>query len=210
MNYHKKNILRGYNLLLYFSGSMLMNKPTDDCVTDFWISGNLKNLPVSSANPRFIKAASLLRESCQEISVCTNNLAEDFSRLFSSDGLLLAPAHSSKYLGQYQNDGKSFEKISEFYDSYGWNSKLREGNSDDHLGLELLFLTRLIDKYLLLDDDPCCIEMKKEIRRYIENHLLSWIPEWDNDIQANASTSCYKGIAILIHACIEDIYGLFA
>lgn len=210
MNYQERNILRGYNLLLYFSGSMLMNEPTDDCVTDFWTNGTLKNLPVSSSNPRFIKAASLLRESCHDDAVCSNILAEDFSRLFSATGLLLAPAHSSQYLGQSKYNGKSYEKISEFYDSYGWNSNLRQGNNDDHLGIELLFLTRLIDKYLLLDDDPCCVEMKKEIRRFIENHLLSWIPAWDSDMQEHANTICYKGISTLIHACVEDLYGLFS
>jgi TorA maturation chaperone TorD len=210
MNYEKRNLLRGYNLLLYFSGSMLMNKPTEDCVTDFWTNGNLKNLPVSSSNPRFIKAASLLRESCHDDILCTNFLAEDFSKLFSVTGLRLAPALSSIYLIKAQKNDRSAENVSEFYNSYGWHSSLRDRNSDDHLGVELLFLTRLVDRYLLLDDDPCCIEMRKEIRRYIENHLLSWVPSWNNDVQEYAETSCYKGIATLIHACIEDLYGLFS
>lgn len=210
MDYEIRNILRGYNLLLYFSGSMLMNEPTEDCVTDFWTNGTLKNLPVSSANPRFIKAASLLRESCHDASKCRNMLAEDFSRLFSLSGLSLAPALSSFYLSKDKNNANPPVRVTEFYDSYGWKSMLRERNSDDHLGLELLFLTRLVDKYLLLEDYPCRCEMKKEIKRYIEIHLLSWIPYWNRDIQENALSICYKGIGTLIYACVEDLHGLFS
>jgi TorA maturation chaperone TorD len=82
--------------------------------------------------------------------------------------------------------------------------------ADDHLGIELLFLTRLLEKYLSLDDDPCCSEMRKEIRRFIDQHILSWIPEWNNDIRKHAHTLCYKGIGTMIYACAEDIYGLLA
>ena len=51
-------------------------------------------------------------------------------------------------------------------------------------------------------------EMRNEIRRFIKQHILSWIPEWNNRMQEYAGTLCYKGIATLIYACCEDIYDL--
>ena len=96
--------------------------------------------------------------------------------------------------------------VTEFYNSYGWESKFRGKISDDHLGIELLFLTLLIDKYLVLDDEACRSEMKNEIRRFIDQHILSWIPAWNKRMQEKAKTLCYKGIGTLIFACIEDLF----
>jgi TorA maturation chaperone TorD len=81
---------------------------------------------------------------------------------------------------------------------------------DDHLGIELLFLTILIDKYLALDDEVCLIELRTEIRRFIHNHILSWVCEWNDKIQVSANTLCYRGIGTLIYACVQDIYGTIA
>ena len=50
-------------MLFYFAGSMVMHEPSEECIVDFWEKGILKNLPVFSTNPNFIKAASQLRDS---------------------------------------------------------------------------------------------------------------------------------------------------
>jgi TorA maturation chaperone TorD len=50
--------------------------------------------------------------------------------------------------------------------------------------------------------------MRNEIRRFIEQHVLSWLPEWNERMQEYADTLCYKGIATLIYASCEDIYDL--
>jgi len=210
MKEDRKNLLKGYNMLLYFAGSMIMSEPTEECVIDFLTNGTLRNLPVTSSNPRFIKAAALLRDSCQDKGNCIALLKEDYSRLFSATGLNLAPAHGSAYIRNENYLGNSAENVTEFYKSYGWDSRLRNNTADDHLGIELLFLTRLIDKYSQIDDDPCCCEMQKEIQRFISQHVLPWIPSWNNDIQKNANTICYKGIGILIYACMEDISNIFS
>jgi TorA maturation chaperone TorD len=203
----RKNLLKGYNMLLYFAGSMIMNEPTEECVIDFWARGTLKNLPVTSSNPRFIKAASILKDSYDDKDTCRKRLEEDYYRLFAVTGLPLAPARASIYLADTESAGK---KVNEFYYSYGWQSKPQGKIPDDHLGIELLFLTKLVDKYMVLDDDPCCSEMRSEIRRYIDQHLLSWIPRWNEDVQEYAHTYCYKGIGTLIHAGVEDLYNIFS
>jgi len=203
------NLLKGYNMLLYFAGSMIMSEPTEECVIDFWVKGTLRKLPVTSSNPRFIKAASQLRESCEDEETCRVRLAGDYFRLFAVTGLPLAPARASIYLKHEDKYRNGALNITEFYNSYGWHLKPRGESPDDHLGVELLFLTKLIDKYLQLDDDPCRVEMKKEIRLFIDRHLLSWIPLWNEDIQEYARTYCYKGIGTLIHASIEDLYAIF-
>lgn len=206
-NSENNNLLKGYNLLLYFAGSMVMNEPTEDCIIDFWINGKLRNLPVSSRNPRFINAASLLRESCPEKNQCRKDIAADYKRLFSGADKAPAPARESFYLKD-SSAGNGGSGVSEFYDTYGFGSRFRGKIPDDHLGLELLFLTQMVDKFMKLDDEPCRREMKKEIGRFIDAHILSWIPEWNDDIQIYAGSTCYKAIGMLIYACTEDIKAL--
>ena len=204
------NILKGYNMLLYFAGSMIMFEPTEECIIDFWQNGILKKLPVSSANPNFIRAASQLSGSCEDRSVCTKMLREDFGRLFSGPYMPLAPAFESYYTLSLKNGpGFPAHSVTEFYDSYGWVPKFNGKIKNDHLGIELLFLTILVDKYLVLDDEACLVEMRSEIRRFIDQHILSWIHYWNDKMQEHSNTLSYKGIATLICACVEDIYSLF-
>ncbi len=205
------SILRGYNMLLLFAGSMVMYEPTRECIVDFWKNGLLKQLPVKSKNPRFVNAASLLRESVEDETLSIKTLRDDYNRLFPGDQKPLVPVNESVYNDFIPRQTiKKTENVSEFYDSYGWVSKLRGKIPDDHLGIEILFLTRLIEKYLALDDEPCRIEMRGEIRRFIDQHLLLWIPRWNEQMQEHAATLCYKGIGSLIQACIEDINNLLS
>jgi len=201
------NLLKGYNMLLYFAGSMIMYEPTEECITDFFSDGIMKKMPVSSNNPRFMKAVSVLREVCTDREGCRKSLISDYNRLFSSDGQMLAIPRKSAYR-MYQNSS-SEGSVNEFYNSYGWRSISRAKVPDDHLGLELLFLTKLIDKYLQFDDEPCRSEMKKEINRFIGEHIITWLPEWNRKMQENAESIYYRGIANLVHATIEDLYLIF-
>ena len=196
-------------MLLYFAGSMIMHEPNEECIVDFWENGILRKLPVSSSNPNFIMAASQLRDSCIDKTGCGKIMREDFIRLFSGQGRPLAPAYESLYQNNVQqNSNQDTTSVTEFYNSYGWVSKYKGKINDDHLGIELLFLTILIDKYLILDDEACQGEMRKEIQRFINQHLLSWVNEWNEKVQANSNTLSFKGIGTLILACTEDILNL--
>ncbi len=198
-------------MLFYFAGSMIMHEPSEECIYDFWERGILKTLPVSSSNPNFVKAASQLRESFTDKAAFGKLLHEDFIRLFLRPVPVLAPAYESEYIKYNpENSGYHSSSVTEFYESYGWQSKFKGKIEDDHLGTELLFLTLLIDKFLVLDDEACRGEMTKEIRRFINHHILSWVPEWNSKIQTHANTLSFKGIGNMILACSEDIFALFS
>lgn len=204
------NILKGYNMLLYFAGTMIIYEPSEECITDFWRNGIVKNLPISSSNPNFVKASNQLRDSCIDKNFCGKLLHEDYIRLFAVKETSLAPPFESFYnRNGHITSNQQPASVMEFYNSYGWKSKFNGKINDDHLAVELLFLTRLIDKYMDLDDPACQIEMRMEIRRFIDLHLLPWISEWNSKVQLHSNTLCFKGIGTLILACVEDIYSLF-
>lgn len=204
-----QNILKGYNMMLYFAGTMIMFDPSQECIHDFWSQGILKSLPVSSHNPRFIKAASQLRASVGDQNCSIIMMKEDYLNLFTGTGNPLAPPYESVYRSpDHLMFDKQTSEIRDFYKSYGWESKFKGKIPDDHLGVELLFLTLMIEKYLELDDEICNSEMRDEIRRFIDQHIMSWVPEWNKSIQQNANTLSYKGIGTLILACAEDLYNI--
>lgn len=207
-NKNRNTLLKGYNMLLYFAGSMIMYEPVEECVVDFWSKGILKALPVRSSNARFNTAASQLRESCRDKTLCSSILKEDFNRLFSASGKPLAAPLESDYIDNSLREVLNAEKVSDFYNAYGWMKRTKYNIPDDNIGIELLFLTLLTDKYISIDDEACSLEMRNEIRRFINQHILSWIPDWNDRMQKYAGTLCYKGIATLIYACCEDIYDL--
>jgi TorA maturation chaperone TorD len=203
------NMLKGYNMLLYFAGTMIMFDPEQECINDFWKQGILKSLPVSSQNPRFIKASSQLHESVGDQNSNIKMMSFDYKSLFIGNSTPLAPPFESVYtINDYPLNERQRSEVLEFYNSYGWESSHKGKIAEDHLGIELLFLTLMIEKYLEMDDEACNSEMKNEIRRFINSHLLSWVPEWNERIQNNANTISYKGIGTLILACIEDIYSI--
>jgi TorA maturation chaperone TorD len=206
---HENNILKAYTMLLYFAGSMIMYEPSEECISDFWENGMIKNLPIKSSNPTFIMAASQLRESCKNTETCWILLRDDYRRLFASKGL--APVYESVYSGKNNTTGDNkYQDISDIYKSYGWNHQFRNITEEDHLGVELLFLTWLIEKYTYLDDDTSRKEMRGDIVRFIDYHLLSWLPYWNRKMQDGSETLCYKGIGTLILAVSEDLRSVFS
>ncbi len=174
------NILKAYNMMLYFAGTMIMWDPSNECIHDFWTEGILNSLPVSSQNPRFLKAAAQLRSSLSDEKDRYERMQDDYLALFTGKGTPLAPPYESVYMNDdHLLYGKQAGEVREFYRSYGWESKFKNQLPDDHIGIELLFLTLMIEKYLQLDDDACRKEMKNEIKRFINTHLFTWIPRWD-------------------------------
>jgi len=205
------NILKAYNMMLYFAGTMIMYDPSHECIYDFWTQGMIKSLPVTSSNPEFLKAAAQLRNSIGDSNSSHTAMTDDFLKLFSGIGKPLAPPYESVYMsGERLLNGRKTEEVRHFYNSYGWESQFRDEIPDDHLGIELLFLTLMIEKYLELDDEACHTEMRNEIKRFMNEHILNWVPEWNQDVQEHARTLSYKGIASLVHACVKDIYGIMS
>ncbi len=201
------NLLQGYLMMLYFSGSMIMFDPSKECIFDFWTKGMLKQLPVKSNNPDFIRAAAILRESTESPDNKYELLKEDFFRLFSGAFRPLAPPYALAYTGEEKPlSEKRKEKLKDFYMKYKWESKFKNNIPCDHLGIELLFISHLIEKYIITEKTEEKTNTGKDIISFIKVHLNPWLARWVRDVNKNALSKGYRGIAMLIKASLEDIY----
>ncbi|MGQ9620787.1 MAG: TorD/DmsD family molecular chaperone [Bacteroidales bacterium] len=205
----EQNLLKGYIMMLYFGGTMIMFDPSLECIYDFWTKGIIKQLPVFSSNPDFMKAAGLLRESAGKAANKYKPLREDYLTLFTDTRQPLAPPFESVYRSEKNLVSDTITSdVSNFYFRNRWDSKFRNKIPDDHLGIELLFLTYLIENYLDSAEKTNYKNLANEISSFINEHLISWIPRWSRDVEKHAKTLGYKGIALLVLSSVQDIVNI--
>ncbi|HCC70272.1 MAG TPA: hypothetical protein DEQ09_03855 [Bacteroidales bacterium] len=200
------NFFPAYNMLLAFAGSFILYEPQKGCISELIDDDLFKKLPVESNNPKFIKAASYLRNIDPEHPLDYDQIIEDHLELFGGKGKPLAPPYGSVYMSvDHLYDNTSVE-VRKLYNAYGWKSRFEGEIPDDHLGIELQFINLLLDKYPQLEDDVCRKEIRSDLAKFIETYIEPWIDEWNKLIQSNAVSDFYKGIGYLTVAGIEDIY----
>ncbi|MBQ7561768.1 MAG: molecular chaperone TorD family protein [Synergistaceae bacterium] len=121
----------------------------------------------------------------------------DFTQLFVGPYALPAPPWESVYRSNehllYQDT--AFE-VRRDYLKYNFIPKNYPHEADDNIGFELDFMLQLsTDKSALRDS-----------RKFLQEHLTKWIPDFSCDVQKYALTEFYRGAAIILKGFIfEDL-----
>ena len=63
----------------------------------------------------------------------------------------------------------------------------------DHLGLELLFMSYLIDNMRVYEQ-----------KKFLEEHLRGWVPRYCDEVREHAATVFYRELAHLVGEFIES------
>jgi TorA maturation chaperone TorD len=126
----------------------------------------------------------------------------DFARIFlGPDGRLMPYESLHNYpLGDRPRLwGKTAEEVQAFYISAGIVMDEEINLIPDHISAEMLFMSYLIENGIS--------ELQK---RFLEEHLAKWIPEYCNELQKYASTVFYKEIANILKEFILSEHGLMS
>jgi len=121
----------------------------------------------------------------KDIDKVIEELSVDYARLF----LLAGGVHpyESVHLGK---EGlvmeKPWEEVREAYRKVGLAKGEGEKEPEDHIAMELAFMSYLCGK-----DES---KMQKE---FLEEHLLRWVPQFCDDVAQKAESDFYRGIAKL-------------
>lgn len=117
-------------------------------------------------------------------------IREDFAGLFEVSDIHLSP-HESLYnypLGETPGPwGSATHEVQAFYRSAGLTLDEESDLIPDHLGLELLFMSYLVEH-----------ERVEEQKKFMEGHLLRWVPEYCKEVGKHAITTFYREVAILL------------
>jgi TorA maturation chaperone TorD len=121
----------------------------------------------------------------------------DYMKLLVGVGKVLAPPWGSVYLN---TDRLLFTedtlKVRQFYERYGMKSVKKYKEPDDHIGLELEFLSYLSER----GENAAALEFAKEF-------VMTWISRWNADIQKYAGTGYYRGLANMAAGGVEYFTG---
>lgn len=99
-------------------------------------------------------------------------------------------------------------KVREMYHQFGVQTLQENRFPDDHIGLELEFMAYLNQNYLTLPSSqvevssPTSQEWLAAQIRFLEEHLLLWVPDLTRSQIASASTAFYQGLAYLLNGFI--------
>ncbi|QUH19923.1 TorD/DmsD family molecular chaperone [Alkaliphilus sp. B6464] len=128
------------------------------------------------------------------------SIKRQYETLFYGPGHLPAPPWESVY--------RSDERIildehtlavREFYRKWGVKLSEEDKQPDDHIGLELEFIS-ILNKRTIEALEESDIEKAKEIlngqKTFLEKHLLIWIDEFCGMLKDNVNIDLYKGMAL--------------
>jgi putative dimethyl sulfoxide reductase chaperone len=145
----------------------------------------------------------LIDDSIQELLADNGEkikrLQEEYNRLFVGPNALPAPLWESVYIGR---EHLLFEEVTlevrKCYHQYGLTFIRESKEPDDHIVIELEFLSYLIQKTIDCED----VEMKKRLLgdqySFLTNHLLKWCPSFCELLSKSTQFELYQGAALLL------------
>jgi TorA maturation chaperone TorD len=133
----------------------------------------------------------------------------DYTKLFIGlDRLSTAPWESVYFNRERLVFQEQTIQVREWYSRFGLQVEKLNREPDDHIGLEMLFISHLASLALqaIENDDQKLIEgTLKAQRDFLTEHLLRWGPAWAKLVKQHAATDFYRGIAHLAHGSLLAI-----
>lgn len=131
----------------------------------------------------------------------------DYTRMFIGPGKLLAPPWESAYLNEerllFQEQTMEVRMM---YVKYSFISQNYKYEPDDHIGLELDFMSKLSEELLEYYEESNKVEFNKVLNDqedFLNNHLLKWCDMFAKDIINNSDTGFYRGIAKVLNGYLN-------
>ncbi len=120
---------------------------------------------------------------------------DDFAHLFAIPGGVAPPLESLAAAG---GETDLADVLTDFYADAGLTFDEQYELMPDHLSLELLFMSYLIDSRDL--------ELQE---RFLEEHIMNWVPYYCDRVTAEARTLFYREVASLTRDFLEREYADF-
>jgi len=147
----------------------------------------------------------------RELSEFTDELAVEFAGLFIGPGHFISP-HESVHRVRDDGDygklwGADTVAVKKFIEATGLSYQSDFGGMPDHIGAELEFMQKLEERYAqaTTDQDEELAENILSIKdRFLNEHLLTWAPDFFDKVIKKASLSFYREMAGLAKGFLEQ------
>jgi TorA maturation chaperone TorD len=136
-------------------------------------------------------------------------LAVEYCRLFIGPGPR-CPPFASTTLGEALLGGRSRSRLEAFLDLHGVT--LAEGDqlaSPDHVAVELSVLAHLYDELAAAGPTPdgdaaLGGEPAAAAREFLRDHVLTWMPQFLDQVERHAGRALYRSIAQLMQSLLQE------
>ena len=138
-------------------------------------------------------------------------LVFDYTRLFIGPGTVLTPPWESVSFSEERlTFQESTLQVREWYRRFGLETKKLHNEPDDHIGLELEFLAHLAKLGVAESQGTAQPPLKllDAQREFMTEHVLTWAPDWCGQVQAQARTNFYRGIALMTRGALKQAAGV--
>lgn len=198
-------LLQAYTAQLIFLGGSLSMSPVESDLPHVCDSGLLRNLPVASRNETYEKASRLLRSPCPHKQSCNKTVSDNYQSLLPCSSTSSAYPAASHWIKESSDEKSWIAELLDKYRKYGFYQSPGGELEPDHIGIQLLYVNLLIEKYLTEDEQPVKDIIRNDLLQFIDNHMLTWLPVWADHVSDKSVTKCYTGIAGLVIGSLEDI-----
>ncbi len=127
-----------------------------------------------------------------------DQLAADYANIYLIHTYRVTPTESPWLDKDHlERQGPMFS-IAEWYRRYGLTALDRQKRSDDHLVLQLQFISHLIEK-------AEGIGGLREAASFMDAHILKWIGEFSARVASRCQTPYYAGLVTLTNGYLEEL-----
>lgn len=135
---------------------------------------------------------------------CYNEM-EEYERLFVGHGARMPICEG---LFRVRKEGtvalSSVSNLRALYTGNGVVFNKLDGERDDHLAMELEFMAVLSEGTLSkLGLPKTCLELVESQIQFVQYHLMTWIPDFSQELAANTTSTLYLGLAELLEEFIS-------
>lgn len=182
-----------YQLLTEFLGQ----RPTLSLVAHWSRSNRISKAAELTCGGRELMQY-LCGRSPEELQQISEREGAEYRRLLQhSKQRPLAESRYSLYTCRAQD-------LSDFYASVGVAFKKVNGEPDDHLAIELEFMTILHDRMLnSVHSEDSVMELMEVQEKFLNEHLLTWIPTLCRELNALTTSPVYSAVSRLLAEFLE-------
>lgn len=166
--------------------------------SNFW-----HHFPMEAANPQLNSGLEQLVDCTSTLEVLNideaiEKVLVEYTELFIGSATPKAPPIQSYYFSnKKQLFGEATYEMKSVLNEHGLESKTKDRQPEDHLGLELLFISVLTEKLNDLNEEDHMANIREQIQ-FIGKHLLTWVPRLCSDAKNHGSVGFYGGLIELV------------
>lgn len=204
--------LDAYAAATVVESRLLLDSPDSFLLAQLSSPGVLQDWPLTGPDDRL--GLALLAESMGDQPESMRELYDDHRRIFVGPELVLACPYESVYLNEeHLTFGSETLAVREWYHRYGLRAPAEGREPDDHIGLELGFVSHLCLRALDVaedGDEESLSEHIGAIGEFVSEHLLLWADTCIDHVVAHAGTTFYQGVGHLTKGTLRGLERDFA